>query len=79
MTALHITQIPPFGLLELQAAIRDVIHWETHPPRTSEESNKRDEAFVRLRQADWHVGAAIKTERIDDMHEAGQRVARSAA
>lgn len=56
---LLITDLPKFDLANVQAAIRDAIHWQTHYPTTREERIARDEALIRLRQADWHVSNAL--------------------
>lgn len=63
MTYLLITDIPVVDLEQLQRAIRDVIHWHTHRPLTAEDVADRDNAYIRLRQMDWHVSDAINGKR----------------
>ena len=57
---LHITRIPNVGLVELQAAMEDVIWWHQHQAITREDRAARDDAFVRLMQVRWHVQNAIQ-------------------
>jgi hypothetical protein len=63
LAPLLITAIPRIGLIELQAAIADTIYWHQHHPITREDRIARDRAFVRLMQAQWHVGAALGLEK----------------
>lgn len=59
MTFLLITDVPIVDLEQMHAAVRDVIHWHTHRPTTREEVDARDNAYIRLRQIDWHIAHAI--------------------
>ena len=60
---LLITRIPSVGLVELQAAIDDVIWWQQHQPMTRADRIARDEAFVRLLQVRWHVQDAMPRDK----------------
>lgn len=59
-TELRITDIPHFQLKELEAALSNFIYWHTRCCVTRAERISRDESFVRLRQAHWHVQDAVK-------------------
>ena len=57
---LLVSDLPAYELQYAQQAVRDHIYWTTHPPRTQEERDKANNAFIRLRQADWHLTKAVE-------------------
>lgn len=59
MTGLLIKDIPSLTLSDVQADVREAIHWLTNSPTNDQECLRRNQTVVRLRQADWHITNAL--------------------
>lgn len=56
---LLITSLPELTLADVSAAIAEAVHWFDRLALTSEQELERAQAKVSLRQAQWHVSAAL--------------------
>lgn len=59
MTALLLSDLAPYDLEALSAAIKEVLYWHKHRLYTREDRIAKDMAWIRLSQASAHLDRAI--------------------